>query len=228
MTRILFVIFDDVTQLDFTGPAAVLSRLPDAEVAYAAPSLRPIRTDAGFEVLPTTTLAEAQSCDLLCVPGGFGIRALVGNASALGHIQRLGGGAAHLTAVCTGSLVLGAAGLLRGVNATTHWAYHDLLGDVGAIPVKARYVRDGRVHTGGGVTAGLDFGLHIAAEIAGETVARTLATAVEYDPAPPFGPGTPDAQPAAIGESLRAFYREPVRLTRQAIRTALAAPTTNA
>lgn len=165
---ITFVLFPGVTQLDFTGPAQVLCRVPDADVAYVSATDGPVPTDCGFSVLPTGTLAALRRTDLLCVPGGFGIVDAIGNADLLADLRRLAADARYVTSVCTGALVLGAAGLLEGKEATTHWAYHDLLPLVGARPRRARVVRNGDTFTGGGVTAGVDFGLTIAAEVAGE------------------------------------------------------------
>jgi len=189
--HVAFLLFPNVTQLDLTGPAQFLSRLPDAKVDLVWDSLDPVPTDAGFSILPTATFAEVPQADLLCVPGGIGVSTVIDHAPALDWVRQVGSGAQWVTSVCTGALVLGAAGLLRGYRATTHWAWHDLLGLFGAEPVHARHVIDRNRATGGGVTAGIDFALALMAEIAGEDHARMIQLALEYDPAPPFTGGSP-------------------------------------
>lgn len=221
---ITFVLFPGVTQLDFTGPAQVLCRIPGAEVAYAGAGAEPIPTDCGFSVLPTIAISDVDSTDLICVPGGFGVVEALGDRSLIANVQRLSEGCPYITSVCTGAFVLGSAGLLKGKKATTHWAYHDLLPLVGAIPARTRVVRDGNTLTGGGVTAGIDFGLTIVAEIAGEQTARAIATAVEYDPAPPFGRGVAEEQPDEISTFLEGQYQAPVERMRRAIANCMQRP----
>jgi cyclohexyl-isocyanide hydratase len=189
-----FVIAPGVTQLDFTGAMQILNPLPRARKHLVAASLDPVPTDCGFAVVPTTTFADCPPLDLVLVPGGSGryLAQAVADDALLGFLAKAAGEASYVTAVCTGALILGAAGLLKGRRATTHWAYHDELARVGAKPVKARMVRDGDLFTAGGVTAGVDFGLTIAAELAGETAARACQLINEYDPAPPFDSGHPD------------------------------------
>lgn len=195
---VLFVLYPNVTQLDFAGPAQVLCRMPGASVTYASPAGGDVMTDCGFAVADTARLSAVPRCDLLCVPGGAGSEALCGDAEALAEIARLAGTARYVTSVCTGSLILGAAGLLRGRRAACHWAWRDVLPAFGAIPDSGRVVRDGSIVTGGGVTAGIDFALTLAAEIAGEDVAKAIQLAIEYAPAPPFDCGRPDSAPASI------------------------------
>ncbi|MEM7490163.1 MAG: DJ-1/PfpI family protein [Pseudomonadota bacterium] len=219
---IAFLMFPDLTQLDMTGPAQVLTRIPGARVIYGAVDAGPVPTDCGFDITATTRLKDISAVDMICVPGGFGIVAAMADPAFMDELRRLAGTARFVTSVCTGALVLGAAGLLRGRRATTHWAYHDLLPLAGAIPVRARVVRDGNVFSGGGVTAGIDFGLTIASEVSGEATARQIATALEYAPAPPFGPGDVDAQPDAVATAVRARYVDPVAATRDAMTAALA------
>ncbi len=194
----VFVLFPDVTQLDLTGPLQVLHRLPGATTHVAAKTLAPVQTDCGVALVPTTTFAECPPVDLLCVPGGFGVDAAIADAETLAFVRAAGARARYVTSVCTGAFVLGAAGLLRGKRATTHWAYHDLLPLVGAVPERGRVVRDGNVLTGGGVTAGLDFAFVLAAEIAGAEVAQAIQLAIEYDPAPPFRAGSPELAPEGV------------------------------
>ncbi len=197
MTTISFLLFPHVTQLDLTGPAQVLSRLPDAKIELVAKTLDPVPTDAGFPLLPAATFETAAQPDILCVPGGFGITGAMEDAETLAWLRAAAQGAAWVTSVCTGSLVLGAAGLLQGYRATTHWASHDYLAGFGAIPVKERVVFDRNRVTGGGVTAGIDFGLALVAAIAGDDHARFVQLSLEYDPAPPFDSGSPDKADSA-------------------------------
>ena len=189
--RIAFLLFPDVTQLDLTGPAQVLSRLGNATIDLVAKTADPVPTDAGFALLPTATFADAAPPDILCIPGGIGVNDAMEDAATIAWVQQAAAGARWITSVCTGSLLLGAAGLLRGYRATTHWASHDLLAAFGAIPVKDRYVIDRNRATGGGVTAGIDFGLALVAAIRGEEHARLVQLSIEYDPAPPFDSGSP-------------------------------------
>ncbi len=201
--HIAFLLFPGITQLDLTGPAQFLSRLPNAKVDLVWDSLDPVPTDAGFSILPTTTFADVPRADVLCVPGGMGVASVIDHPQALDWVRQVGGEATWVTSVCTGALVLGAAGLLRGYRATTHWAWHDLLSLFGAEPVQARTVIDRNRVTGGGVTAGIDFALTLMARIAGEDHARAVQLALEYDPAPPFDTGTP----AKAGPGLVEVYQ---------------------
>jgi len=199
-----FLIYPRVTQLDFTGPAQVLSRVPGASTAFAWKTAEPVPTDAGFSIVPTTTFEDAPAFDVLCVPGGAGQRDLMTDDAVLSFLRRQGERARYVTSVCTGSLLLGAAGLLRGYRAGCHWAWRDLLTTFGAEPVPERVVHDRNRLTGGGVTAGIDFGLTLAAELAGEEVAKAIQLALEYDPAPPFDCGTPDRAGPDLTERVRA------------------------
>ncbi len=197
--HLAFLLFPGVTQLDLTGPVQFLSRLPGAQVDLVWASLDPVPTDAGFSIVPTATFAQVPRADLLCVPGGMGAADVINHPQALDWVRQVGAGAQWVTSVCTGALVLGAAGLLRGYRATTHWAWHDLLSLFGAEPVQARHVIDRNRATGGGVTAGIDFALALMAEIAGPDHARAVQLALEYDPAPPFDAGSPaKAGPALV------------------------------
>jgi cyclohexyl-isocyanide hydratase len=197
-TRIVFALFPRVTQLDFTGPHQVFSALPGAEVVLASRSGGPIETD-GITFAGLRRLADIPHCDVICVPGGYGSTDnAVSDGEFLGELRRLADGARYVTSVCTGSLVLGAAGLLRGRRAACHWAWRDLLPLFGAIPDPGRVVRDGNIVTGGGVTAGIDFALALVAEMAGPEVAQAIQLQIEYAPAPPFDAGDPATAPAAI------------------------------
>jgi cyclohexyl-isocyanide hydratase len=198
--------FPGFTQLDLTGPFEVLHRLPEARVHLVWKEAGLVRADSGLELRATTTLEACPPLDVLFVPGGTGQWALQTDATVLEFLRAQGQRARYVTSVCTGALVLGAAGLLDGYEATTHWAYVDLLGRFGARYVKRRVVVDrGRV-TGGGVTAGIDFGLRLGAEIAGEKVAKLIALGLEYNPEPPFRAGHPDlVDPELTAEIRRRF-----------------------
>ncbi len=201
---VAFLLFPNVTQLDLTGPAQVLSRLGNAKIDLVWKTLDPVMTDAGFSILPTATFADISKADILCVPGGIGVTAVMMDETAMAWVRQLGGNAQLITSVCTGSLILGAAGLLDGYKATTHWAWHEHLALFGAFPVKARTVFDRNRVTGGGVTAGIDFALSLMAAIRGEEHARIVQLALEYDPAPPFDSGSPDK----AGDALMSRYAE--------------------
>jgi cyclohexyl-isocyanide hydratase len=214
-----FVIFPDVTQLDFTGPLQVLSALPQSTTHIIAKSEAPVSTDCPLKLLPTHTFTNCPQLDLICIPGGSqGVAGAIVDRETIAFVARQAPAARYVTSVCTGAFVLGVAGLLNGRRATTHWAYADLLPLVGATHEKARVVKDGNVITAGGVTAGIDFGLTVVAEIAGEATARRIQLGMEYDPAPPFNSGHPDRAPrikselmAARYDKFRATYRDGIK-----------------
>ena len=195
---IVEALFAGLTQLDFTAPHTVFSRLPDAKVIVASAAGGAIESDGGLTFAGTTRLADIDRCDLLFVPGGLTATEAALDAELIAQLQRLAAGAKYVTSVCTGSLVLGAAGLLRGKRAACHWGWRHLLPMFGALPDDARVVRDGNINTGGGVTAGLDFALVVAAEVAGPVVAQAIQLAIEYAPAPPFNAGRPETAPPPI------------------------------
>lgn len=204
---IVFILFNDVTQLDFTGPAQFLSRLPGAQLHVAAATLDPVMTDCGFAILPTVAFADCPQADLLCVPGGLGVAQALGDAALVDFVAQQGAAATWVTSVCTGAFILGRAGLLAGKRATTHWGYTQLLGHFGTEHVAARVVTDGNVITAGGVTSGIDFALTVIAAVAGEDVAKSVQLSLEYDPAPPFSGGTPaTSDPAIVAGMRRRFY----------------------
>lgn len=203
--NIVFALFPGVTHLDFTGPHQILCRLPGAKVTVACLDGGEIEAD-GLIFAHLPRLADVGACDVLIVPGGFGTTQAMAEPAFLAEIRRLAAGARYVCSVCTGSLVLGAAGLLKGRRAACHWAWRDQLSLFGAIPDPERVVRDGHVFTGGGVTAGIDFALTIAAEIAGEAVAQSIQLAVEYAPAPPFNAGRPETAPAEVLERVQRLY----------------------
>ncbi|MBO9622090.1 MAG: DJ-1/PfpI family protein [Sphingomonas sp.] len=195
--HIAFLLFPDVTQLDLTGPAQVLSRLGNARLDLVAASRDSVSTDAQFALTPTATFADVPRTDILCVPGGFGTVAAMQDEATLSWLRQVGAGAEWVTSVCTGSLLLAAAGLLRGYRATSHWASRDQLAFFGAEPVAERVVFDRNRVTGGGVTAGIDFALALTAAIRGEEHARLVQLSLEYDPDPPFDSGSPERADAA-------------------------------
>lgn len=190
--QIGMLLFPNVTQLDLTGPTQVLSRVPGARVHLVWKDTAPVMTDAGFAICPTTSFADCPQFDVLCVPGGFGIRDLLEDQEVLAFLRRQGAAARWVTSVCNGSLVLGAAGLLQGYRSACHWRWRRYLPAFGAIPVLDRIVRDRNRISGGGVTAGIDFAFALAAELAGEEAAKLIQLALEYDPHPPFDCGAPE------------------------------------
>lgn len=196
--HVAFLLFPNVTQLDLTGPAQVLSRLGDARLDLVAATLDPVDTDAGFAILPTATFADVPAAHILCVPGGFGVNAAIADDATMAWVAQVGADATWVTSVCTGSLVLGAAGLLRGYRAGCHWAQRHMLPLFGAEPIAERVVVDRNRVTGGGVTAGIDFALTLTAMIRGQAHAEAVQLSLEYDPAPPFDAGSPERAPAAV------------------------------
>ena len=202
--NIVFVLFDNVTQLDFTGPVQFLSRLPGAQVHVVSKGGKAVTTDCGFSILPRSSFAACPQADILCVPGGHGVRDAIADPEIVDFVRQQGKDADYVTSVCTGAFILGAAGYLQGKKATCHWAYTQLLHLFGATHVPARVVHDGNLITAGGVTSGIDFALSLIATIASEDVARTIQLALEYDPAPPFGGGSLESSSDETVDSLRA------------------------
>ena len=202
--RVGLLLFPEITQLDMTGPYEVFTKLPEAEVHLVWKSLEPVRANGGMQIVPTTTFATCPQLDLVCVPGGGGMNALLNDAETLGFLKMQAATAKYVTSVCTGALVLGAAGLLKGKRAATHWMSRDMLRAFGAIPVAERVVVDGNVITGGGVTAGIDFALTVAAQAFGPDLAKGIQLGIEYDPAPPFDAGSPEGAGEAIVAKARA------------------------
>ncbi len=202
--RIGMLIFPRMTQLDMTGPYEVLARLPNTVVELVARSLDPVTTDRGMRIVPTVTYASCPPLDVVMVPGGPGQQDLMEDAEALDFLRKQAASAKYVTSVCTGSLVLAAAGLLKGKRATCHWAAVEHLKLLGAIPVREKVVVDGNIVTGAGVTSGIDFALTLAAILEGEQVAREIQLGIEYDPAPPFDSGSPRTAAPAILEAVKA------------------------
>jgi cyclohexyl-isocyanide hydratase len=197
MLEIVIALYPGVTHLDFTGPHQVLSRTPDARMRVASLGGQDIEAE-GLNFTRLADLAAVDRCDVLLVPGGLAATEVMLDAAFIAEIRRLGAGARYVTSVCTGSLILGAAGLLRGRRAACHWAWRDLLPAFGAIADEGRVVRDGNLITGGGVTAGIDFGFTLLAELAGETMAKAVQLGLEYAPDPPFESGRPELAPPEV------------------------------
>ena len=195
--HIIFPIYSGVTQLDFTGPFQVFSRAPGFSTQIASVGGRAVEAD-GLQFTGLAHLEDIEKCDVLCVPGGSGVTEALQDEIYMAQIRRLASTARYLTSVCSGSLVLGAAGLLRNRHAACHWAWRDMLGLFGAIPDAGRVVRDGNILTGGGVTAGIDFALTLVSDLLGADTAQVVQLGLEYAPAPPFNAGRPDTAPPEI------------------------------
>jgi cyclohexyl-isocyanide hydratase len=197
------IIFPGMTNLDFVGPLEVLARMPNTEVHILAKDLSAIETDLGYSVSPTMKIGQEPPLDLIFIGGGAGINALLEDEFMLAYLEEVGQHVQWVTSVCTGALVLGAAGLLKGYKATTHWTAMDVLPLLGAEPVYRRVVVDRNRVTGGGVTAGIDFGLTIAALLHGNAIAQSLQLGMEYNPEPPFQAGSPAIAPPEITSRIR-------------------------
>ena len=210
------VLFPDLTQLDLTGPYEVFSRLPNAQTHLLVATLAPVRSEKGLSILPDTTFANAPTLDVLCVPGGPGVLAALQDEVMVNFIRQQGAQARYVTSVCTGALLLAAAGLLEGYRATTHWLSLDLLRMFGVEMVAQRVVVDRNRITGGGITAGIDFGLVIAAELFGERLAEEIQLMLEYAPAPPFNSGSPETAAPALLRTVHEQRRE-IQEQRQAV-----------
>ena len=202
-TTIVFALYPGLTQLDFTGPHQVLSRVPGVRMRVASVRGGDIVSDDGLH-FGVARLEDIDGCAVLCVPGGVSCIDAMADEAYMGEVRRLAAGARYVTSVCTGSLILGAAGLLGGRRAACHWAWRQHLAAFGAVTSDDRVCRDGNIITGGGVTAGIDFALILAAELAGETVAQAIQLALEYAPAPPFDCGRPEQAPRAVRELVAA------------------------
>lgn len=200
---IAFLLFDGITQLDLMGPAQVLSRLGNTTVHLVAKDLSPVSTDSGFPLMPTATMDDVKAADIMCIPGGFGTLDVMKDARSLEWVKEIASNATWVTSVCTGSLILAAAGQLMGYKAACHWASRDQLAYFGAIPTAERIVFDRNRASGGGVTSGIDFGLALAAKIRGDAYAKFIQLSLEYDPAPPFSSGSPEKADAA---TLKQYY----------------------
>jgi cyclohexyl-isocyanide hydratase len=196
--QIGIVVFPRVTQLDFTGPLQVFSSVPGAKVHLIWKRIEPVTSDSVMAITPTTTFADCPQLDVLCVPGGMGTDDMVNDEEMLSFLKKQAEGAKYVTSVCTGSLVLGAAGLLKGYRATTHWSAMEALAPFGAITTKTRVCVDRNRVTGGGVTAGIDFALTLVSIMVDRRTAEAIQLRLEYNPAPPFTSGSPDTAPPEI------------------------------
>ncbi|MGF6551972.1 DJ-1/PfpI family protein [Paraburkholderia youngii] len=215
--QIGFLVFPKVQQLDLTGPHDVLASVPGATMHLVWKTREPVVSSNGLVLTPSVTFESCPPLDVICVPGGSGVTALLQDEQTIDFVRRQAASARYVTSVCTGALLLGAAGLLRGRRATTHWAFHSLLEPLGAIPTHARVVRDGNLITGGGVTAGIDFGLTVAAELAGVEEAQAIQLELEYAPAPPFDAGDPALAPQAVVELVRQRSAEGLAARRRVV-----------
>lgn len=202
--RIGLLIFPNITQLDMSGPHEVFTKMPDTDVKMIWKTLDPVQAGGGMRILPDVTFADCPQLDLICVPGGAGMNPLLNDEETLDFIRKQAANARFVTSVCTGSLVLGAAGLLKGKRAACHWTSREMLKEFGAIPEDTRVVIDGNIISGGGVTAGIDFGLTVVAELHGEETAKAVQLGIEYDPKPPFNAGSP----ASAGKEIEMAARE--------------------
>ena len=206
--QIGLLLFPNLTQLDLTGPLQVFSGIPGAVVHLIAKQIEPVSSDTPLKLLPTVTFADCPQLDVICVPGGLGTDAMLDDEETLEFLRRQAAGARYVTSVCTGSLVLGAAGLLRGYRAATHWSAMQDLATFGAIPTSTRVCVDRNRITGGGVTAGIDFALTLAAILTSRETAEMIQLMLEYNPAPPFDAGSPETAPArSSGNAPRAYGR---------------------
>jgi len=197
------VIYPGMTQLDMTGPHQVFAIMPETCVHLLWKTLQPVTSNEGMTILPTTTFDNCPSLDVLCVPGGSGQIEMMRDTEVLEFLQRQGKTAKYITSVCTGSLILAAAGLLQGYRAACHWAFRDQLAMLGVEVGTQRVVVDRNRITGGGVTAGIDFGLVVAAHLCGEETAKLIQLLLEYNPAPPFNVGSPESAGEALVEQVK-------------------------
>jgi cyclohexyl-isocyanide hydratase len=218
--RVGLLLFPKITQLDLAGPYEVFCRMPGAAVHLLWKDTQPIKSEWGLELRPDTTFDDCPALDVFCVPGGGGVFELFGDDALIDAVRTIAKGSRFVTSVCTGAFLLGAAGLLVGKRATTHWASRDLLRGFGAIPDESRIVVDGNLITSGGITSGIDFGLHLAAQLVGVEQAKEIQLAMEYDPAPPFASGSPRvAEPAILArfnEGIRERQQRRAALVREA------------
>ena len=197
------LLFPGITQLDLAGPYEVFAKFPESRIHLVWKTLDAVTAAGGMRLLPGATFAGCPQLDLVCVPGGAGMNALLNDEEVLGFLRRQAPGARYVTSVCTGALVLGAAGLLRGRRATTHWMSLPMLAAFGCEPAAGRVVVDGKFVTGGGVTAGIDFALTVAADLLGAEAAQQIQLGIEYSPAPPFDAGSPDRAAPSIVAAAR-------------------------
>jgi transcriptional regulator GlxA family with amidase domain len=204
--QIAILLFDDITALDAVGPYEVLSRIPGATVSWVSATPGPKKAKGGLTLMADCSLADMPSPQVVLVPGGSGVDAVMRDAAVIRWIQSVHRTSTFTTAVCTGSLVLAAAGLLRGLKATTHWNYREKLAEFGADVLSERVVREGKIVTAAGVSAGIDMALQLVQWIAGDRAAQAIQLGIEYDPAPPFDAGSPEKAPPEVLEMVRKAY----------------------
>lgn len=202
-----FLIYPGVTALDFVGPSQILSQAPGMSVEIIAKTSDPVLTDSGYSILPTKTCAEVDALDMICIPGGTGQQIVMDDEEVVDFVRQIGSKAQFVSSVCSGSLLLGKAGLLAGYKATSHWAFVDDLARYGAIPTHERVVIDRNRITGAGVSAGIDFAFTFIAKQLGEDIARVLQLGIEYDPAPPFDSGSPEKAGPEITAPVRDLFK---------------------
>lgn len=205
--QIGLLLYPGLTQLDLMGPYQVFASAPGIQAHVIWKSRDPVQSDTGLSILPTRSFAECGQLDVICVPGGLGQAPMHEDVEVLDFLRAQAAGARYVTSVCTGALILGAAGLMEGYRATTHWGFRDLLSAVGAIYTPGRVVRDRNRISGGGVTAGIDMALTCVAELMGEDTAKSVQLGIEYRPAPPFVSGHPDEAPADITAAMSSFMQ---------------------
>jgi cyclohexyl-isocyanide hydratase len=208
--KIAFLLYPKVTQLDLTAPAQLFA-MAGMKIELVAKTCEPVPTDSGFSIVPTATLGECVEADVLCIPGGPGCHDVMDDDEQLCWARQVARNAGHVTSVCTGSLILAAAGLLDGYKATSHWLWRDWLTLFGAVPTDGRVVRDRNRLTGGGVTAGLDFGLALVAQLRGDTAAKLTQLGAQYDPEPPFHCGSPEQAGPELVEKYEQLSADSIR-----------------
>ena len=219
MTTVGFLLFPGIQLLDFAGPYEVFAALPDCEIRLFWKTLEPVTCSSGPLLHPNAKLNDSYPLDVLCIPGGAGINALLLDNEVVHWVGQQASKAQWITSVCTGALLLGVAGLLKGRRATTHWRYHDLLSLFDAIPVRERVVQDGNLITGGGVTAGIDFAQAVVTALRGQPAAEAIQLALEYAPSPPFQAGQLEQAPKAVLQVVesrtQALYEERAQILRR-------------
>lgn len=206
--KIGFLLYPGLTPLDAIGPAQAFGALPNSEIHMVWKNTQAVMTDVGFSIMPTVSMDKCPDLDIICVPGGGGQVLIMEDKEVLGFLKYQGEQAKYITSVCSGSLLLGAAGLLKGYKATSHWAVLEFLSLYGAEPTQARVVKDRNRFTGGGVTAGIDFALKLISEIAGDDAAKMIQLSLEYDPLPPFNAGSPETAGPEIEAAVRARFNQ--------------------
>ena len=215
--RVVIPIFDNVTQLDFTGPAQMFAKVPDIDLCIASKNATPVKTDSGFSVAAPYTFADCPAADLICVPGGGGVMDAIQDPYFLSFVERQAQQARYITSVCTGMFALGALGLLKGRKVTSHWGYTDVIADCGGVFTEGRVVIDGNLITAGGVTSGVDFSLTVIAQVFGEETARLIQLSMEYNPQPPFEGGHPSVAKPDTLASAKAIYAKRAQRMREAL-----------